>query len=420
MLLSYTSCFLEFFCFYMLCKSFTLQPLIPQKIDIFFCILFVSIIGHPAFSQPLLCFLIGFTFCTIYCIHICSRNVLNGILLLLLSWGCIALTQILLLFLLSILHLSPTLSYMKIIGNFCSILICFSFMQISKMKRSYYHIIYAKLLYQLIFFNTIFVILGIILFWKFFPSQIATKSLYAICYIILLILINIAILYYDQLVKTQQKELNSYKKNLPIYETLITDIRSHQHEYVNRMQALHNLALFYTDFESLQAALLSYTDTMPQTLKAYPLLQINMPLLSASLYQLYCSCIKKGIHMQFNIANTHLTSTVSEPNLSDYICILTQNAIEACHENDDIYIYLSSEKEHVQFEIRNPIDHYVTTSEIQQFYKKGYSTKSPTISLERGYGLSYLLQQVQKQKGILFSDCCKYDETYWIIFRLNI
>ena len=420
MLLSYTSCFLEFLCFYILCKTFTSQPLIPRKPDVFFCILIVSIIGYPTFSQPLLCFFIGSIFCAIYCIHTCSRKILNGVLLLFLSWGCIALAQILLLFLLSLLHLSPTSPYMKIIGNCGTILICFGLIHITAIKHLYYRIIHTELYYQLIFFNTILIVCGIILFWEFFPRQIATNSLYAISYIILLILINIAILYYDQIVKTQHKELEYYKKNLPIYETLVKDIRSHQHEYVNRMQALHNLALFYTDFESLQAALLSYTDTMPQTLKAYPLLQINMPLLSASLYQLYCSSIEKGIHMQFNITNTQLTSTVSEPSLSDYICILTKNAIEACHENDEIYIHLSSEKGHVQFEIRNPIDHYVSTSEIQQFYKKGYSTKSPSTSLERGYGLSYLLQQVQKQKGILFSDCSKYGDTYWIIFRLNI
>lgn len=420
MLISYISCFLEFLCFYILSKTFTAQSLLPKKSDFLWGILIISVIGYPSFSQPLLCLTVGYFFYAVYCIHIISYKILDGILLMLLCFGYILFIQICLLCFVSLLHLSPTDNYMQIIGNFCTLIFSVLLLKITMIRQLFNRVVHTALQYKLIFFDTFTIIVGIILVWKFSPYRIATSSLYAVIFIAFLICVNVAILYYDQLVKNQQKELDACKKNLPIYEALIKDIRTSQHEYVNRMQALHNLALFHSDFESLQSALLSYTDSAPKSIKAYPLLQINMPLLSASLYQLYCLSVEKGIQMQFNITSTELHSTVSEQNLADYICILTQNAIEACQSNDEIYIHISSTEGKVQFEIRNPVDTYISTKEIQRFFQKGYSTKHSSSPLERGYGLSYLLQQVHQKKGILFSDCARYEESYWIIFQLNI
>ena len=81
-----------------------------------------------------------------------------------------------------------------------------------------------KSFFGLIFINTILFFLCTIIIWKLFPR--ARFYTYGGITFILLILIatNACILYYDQKMQSQKQELDTYKKNLPIYEALITEI----------------------------------------------------------------------------------------------------------------------------------------------------------------------------------------------------
>lgn len=85
----------------------------------------------------------------------------------------------------------------------------------------------------------------------------------------------------------------------------------------------------------------------------------------------------------FDITNTNLQTRVSEQLFSDLACILTQNAIEACHAGDNIYIYMTSEQE-----------------------------------TPHGFGLYYLHKTVLRQRGTISTICTEHNGTYWMVFRL--
>ena len=175
--------------------------------------------------------------------------------------------------------------------------------------------------------------------------------LFLFLFITVLLSINSCILYYDFQLDKKEQLLLSYKKNQPIYADLIHDIRASQHEYSNRIQHLENLPLICKDYDSLCKALSNYTNQYKNTICAYPLLRINMPLLAASLYSLYTQAENKDIHLQFDIVSEFIQSAVPEYELSDYLCILTQNAIEACSPGDTVYIHMLSENGHLHFSI---------------------------------------------------------------------
>lgn len=121
---------------------------------------------------------------------------------------------------------------------------------------------------------------------------------------------------------------------------------------------------------------------------------------------------------------------------SDYITILTQNAIEACKAGDTIYALLDSKEGSVQYEIRNPVPAMISPEEIGNFFKRGYSTKqtqadsdaaskradsdatSKQADDKRGLGLYYLQTNVTKLGGSVGADCVCYEGSYFIIFRL--
>lgn len=168
----------------------------------------------------------------------------------------------------------------------------------------------------------------------------------------------------------------------------------------------------------------------------YPLLQINMPLLAASLYSMASHAQEKGIALQFDIVNAVLESHAPEHELTDYITILTQNAIEACKAGDTVYALLDSKEGSVQYEIRNPVPAMISPEEIGNFFKRGYSTKqtqagsdaaskqassdatSKQADDKRGLGLYYLQTNITKAGGSVGADCVCYEGSYFIIFRL--
>lgn len=89
-------------------------------------------------------------------------------------------------------------------------------------------------------------------------------------------------------------------------------------------------------------ALANYTEKYKKTTPCYPLLCIDKPLIAASLYSMFIQAEADNIRLHFDIIKSHITSKLPEYELADCICILTQNAIEACHDGDHIYIHMDS------------------------------------------------------------------------------
>ena len=234
---------------------------------------------------------------------------------------------------------------------------------------------------------------------------------------------NSCILYYDQKLYAREQALIAYQKNLPIYEALIGEIRSSQHEYSNRLQSLQFLSESCNTYDELVAALHKYTEAYSKPLHSYPLLQIDMPLLSASLYNLSSRAEKKEIAVRYDVVSENIHSHAPEEELSDFCCILLQNAIEACSSGDSIYIHMSSTEEYFSFEIRNPTKEFYSQKQISQFFKKTYSTKQnlqKEDEIPHGLGLYHLLNQIIKYNGKISADCISFNGEYWMIFKLIV
>ena len=241
------------------------------------------------------------------------------------------------------------------LGNFLTFVSAVAFFQLPFAKHLFDYVKQASYLLRILTLNTYLVILFCLAFFKIYPQQIYEILSLVITLLTLLAAINIWILYYDQRTRLQQQEIDSYQKNMPIYDSLIHEIRANQHEYANHLQSLANLSVMYKDYDSLSRALQSYSQEFSNPMANYPLLQINMPLLAASLYSMASHAQEKGIALQFDIVNAVLESHAPEHALTDYITILTQNAIEACKAGDTVYALLDSKDGSVRYEIRNPV-----------------------------------------------------------------
>lgn len=268
--------------------------------------------------------------------------------------------------------------------------------------------------------NSYLVVAAVFLYLKIHTFDFYQNVAYFITILSLIIAFNSCILYYDQKLSIERQQLASYQQNLPIYKALIDEIRASQHEFSNRIQNLEQLPYTCNDYATLCEALKKNTCSYKKPMHAYPLLQLNMPLLSATLYNLYNRANEHKITILFDISSPHIESNAPEYILSDFVSILTNNAIEACQANNKIYVRIYSEKGQLHFEIRNPVTQPFSPATLSQFFQKGFSTKHNKKNSEHGFGLYYLSNKIASYNGSIGVDCVTYQNCHWIIFELDV
>ena len=429
--------FFEFFSAYYIARTYIHKSYKPQARDFIPYILLLGsyLISNGQTGVALWCFaqiIYLVYFCSLihetplnrfmlFCLVHCSMLVLEG-------FAVVPL-------LLCMKMFAPSDTQMTFLANFLVLFITILVFHIPFVKGLYDKIRQGRTPIRFILLNSYMVLLFALLFNKIHPGNIYQACVVFFCLGLFLLALNLWLLYYDQRTRFQQQEIDSYQKNMPIYDSLIQEIRANQHEYANHLQSLANLSVMYKDYDSLSSALQSYSQEFSNPMANYPLLQINMPLLAASLYSMASHAQEKGITLQFDIVNTVLESHAPEHELTDYITILTQNAIEACKAGDTIYALLDSKDGAVQYEIRNPVSAMISPEEIGNFFKRGYSTKQTQPGSDaasgradsaaygqaddkHGLGLYYLQTNVTKSGGSVGTDCVCYEGGYFIIFRL--
>ena len=416
----FTSIF-EFLYFYFSAKRLTNCSIKPTRIDCTFLFM-ITLLGSllpRTYPIPVWTSIAGHTLIFSYFLLGFTMKLLDKLLLFILCFTLTFVSQLCILPFTTIMPFQSNTAFSDFLYTFLSLCILILLLM-TPLRSIFVKIQNASLVYQLSLISCFLLTVFYIILFHLYPNHVTQNVFYTILCFFILLSANSCILYYDQLLYNQKQELAMYKKNLPIYETLIDDIRARQHAYANRLQTIEQLPSTCHDYASICNAIGHYAKRYKKPSYAYPLLQIKQPLLAASLYQLSLFAEEQNIIIQFDVTNTNLISQVPEYELSDYFCILTQNAIEACSAGDTIYVHIDSKNGMTFFEIRNPVQRRILQTEIHQFFEKYYTTKNSSCQKPRGLGLYHLSNQVQKKKGRLIADCVEHEKKFWIVFCLEL
>lgn len=421
-----TSCMttiIEFLFHFILVRSFLHRSFRPEKHDVIACMIILATLKILPLNNFIIIIVEQILF-LLYIILCYSKNILNGFILYGLSFGFILTIQTIVAVLVFMLRLKPVARYTDIFGNLLTLFFLLLSLRLKPVASLYDLAVYAAMPYRFVLLDTWLMLFFILMIFKPLPVTASfTNIAFLVIMILLLITVNIAVSYYERRMQTQNRILESYQKNLPIYESLIREIRASQHEYSNRLQNLQSLTITCHDYDSLCQALNRHAKNYASPIHAYPLLQINMPLLSASLYNLASQADNADINIQFDIVNQYLESHAPEHELTDYACILLQNAIEACQSGDYIYVHLSSDNGMVHLEVRNPVKQLYKQQDICKFFQKYYSTKTTHVKEDKvphGLGLYSLINGITKRHGTVGADCISYRDKFWMIFQISV
>ena len=416
---------LEFFCTFLLIKSFQGKTLAVELSDVLFLI--VQVTAGPVPDEEIYLILGLFWGQLVYFTYSflqTGKKLIPTIFL-----HCVTTLFLYIVQGASSLLLYPVMSILPIdclppIGSIITLVIILIVRRLVPCATMYQRILNGNFPIKFLILNSYLVGLLITLFYKTHMRDVYEYIVLIFATILLMIFVNVCVFYYENQLREQKKALLAYEKNRPIFETLIEDIRSNQHEFNNQIQSIAMLANVCDTYESLRDSLLKYTAEYNTGQRAYPLLTLNLPLIASTLYNLSAMAENKGIKILFNIPGSNIQCRVSEHIVVDFLHILTQNAIEATEPDKEIYITLLNQDDRFFFEVQNPVEKYIPVDEISNFFQKGYSTKTeedspkPENATPHGYGLSELLSRVDKLHGTVSADCVFNEDCHWMIFSL--
>lgn len=424
-LVTYLSTLLEFVFIYITLKKFSKQSLHPGQKDIIVCLIATTILGMIPASHPVIQWVLVQILYLCYSLQFPISATTDRVLLYAITFDFLMLLQNLLAVLFSFFHLSNSISWIDVLGSAVTLFFVIILLQIPFVCDIYEKITVCPIPVKMLFINSYLVLAGLLLTLKQDDQKLYHNPFYILSVFIFIFAANICILYYEERYLNIKKTLEAYEKNLPIYDSLIQEIRSNQHEYANRLQSLQNLSQTCTDYESLASALEQYTSRYTKPLYIYPLLQINMPLFAAALYHQYTVAVSKNITIQFDVGSTRLRSKADEQKLADYACILLENAIDSHYGAMPIFVMLHSENDSIHFEVRGPVEKHIDKQQLARFFQKGYTTKNNDTNIDalisrHGYGLYYLLRDIQKYDGVVGANCLFYEDTEWAVFEFTV
>lgn len=243
-------------------------------------------------------------------------------------------------------------------------------------------------------------------------------------YVVLMtLLIFIIILCFNGLlykVKYQEKrsELEVYKTYSEVFEELITDIRTKQHEFDNHINALCNLHYVCKDYEELVQEQSKYAKDVVNDNKFNKLLSSGNPVLSGFLYGRFRTIESLGIHVSYRFSIYDFRCKIPIYLVIELIGNLLNNAVEALSSGEiekRIVVECIEEESIIKIIVMNT-SRRILYNEIEHFFEKGYSSKGE----KRGLGLYHVKKICDDYKINLICENRNFNGVNMLAFELHI
>lgn len=419
--------FIEFFIFFIPLKKIFKLSYTPNVLDLVFMFVEVVVLNLLPTDKHVLFVIIGQLLIPIYFvstyIKLHKYDISMPILYSSVTIDIIILIQLGLTIVFNLLGVNINSIYTSIVANILSVILVYVIYNCTKILKVYELVTNASVYIRLIMVDVYIITVGIMINFKLDPNYTNTNfRLFTGIYITIL-LSSGGMIFYEHKAKIQNQIIESYSNSLPIYKSLLDEIRASQHEYDNRISTISSLLNSSADREEAIKLVNNYLNDYSNHSDIYPLVISNMPLLAASLYNQYAIAHSNGVAIEFSMPNQKLVCTLPEYQLTDFVCILVQNAVEASKPGDYVYVKITNEKDVLTVDVRNKVDKYYTNEQLYDllYHECGKSNKKTEKNNgKHGYGLYYLRNKLKKLHCVLDAQCVHYNDENWLVIRMLI
>lgn len=244
-------------------------------------------------------------------------------------------------------------------------------------------------------------------------------------YTIVMIAFVIMIYIYTYMLEKSEKEVEIKNIELELqdiyggaYEELLAEVRRKQHDFKNQLGAIYSMHLVADSLDNLVKMQAEYGDRLLEGYKYDSILTCcSNSVLAGYIYYRCISCEKNGIEVLYNIKTEAAECGLALYEIIEILGILIDNACEnIVQENTEIKSVkldiIENEKE-VRFAVSNPAK-YLTSAEIGNLFKKGYSTKGKN----RGIGLARVHELLTERETDIKVRNYTNSDTNWLEFEI--
>ena len=240
--------------------------------------------------------------------------------------------------------------------------------------------------------------------------------LFSIC-IILIGLLVLKMGKYKIKSKEIETELKIHKLYADSFDNLIDNIRTKQHEFDNHINNIYSQHYIYSTYDELVKAQQSYCKVVAIENRFNKLLNSGNPIIIGFLYGKFVEIDKFGIDISYHISIKELQIEIPIFKLVEILGNLIDNAVDALINKKNynkVYIFMEERGKCFSIEVRNECD-YVDYTELELFFKKGYSRKGG----DRGLGLFHVKTICDEYKLNLLCRNKEVDGINWISFVVS-
>lgn len=238
----------------------------------------------------------------------------------------------------------------------------------------------------------------------------------------------------------RQQTLKDYSTYLPILDEMILGMQQRQHLYKNQFLSLSQL-LETGDMDALKDTLAEITTQSAKQNASYHFLQLQNRLLAGLLYTKLLFAQAHDIHFDITIKDDTCPCQCSDLELVDCVCILFDQIIARCHENDSVTLTIENttwQKSHTERAESDRADSSRSPKQqmLLTFQMSKADTNDPTAlkipvwkntvladQIQQNYTLHSLQKKVKKYHGSLLVESTppeKENETENLTIRLYI
>jgi len=310
----------------------------------------------------------------------------------------------------------------KIIGvvsgmgaNFLAVMLAFFVKQRKRIAKSFLrqNLLWSGLLYSVAIFSVLV---------DYYINQ--TMITYRI-----VISLTVMLFIYIYMYMTEQTKREIEKKNVALelekiysnaYEELLEGIRIRQHNFKNQISAIYSMHLTATSLDELVKMQRAYGEHILKEGRFDSILTCcNQPVLAGYIYYKCILCEKMGIAVSYHIKIDQAVCAFSEYEMIELLGIFIDNACENLLCNKELPAKMELEfledNDKIKFTCRNPVMK-MTSGQIEQLFKKGYSTKGE----KRGIGLARARKMAVEHGTEIVVKTLEVYNQHWLEFNIVI
>lgn len=225
--------------------------------------------------------------------------------------------------------------------------------------------------------------------------------------------INGILIAVNQRKEQEKKHIRMIEQYVPIVEELVSQVRSRQHEFNNRLFAIEAAVSSAASLEEAQQAVARLKSGMVLEGSDKELLGCDSKIIAGLLYEKVNYAKTLGIKIQLELRGAFKKTLTPETEWIEILGILADNAMEASKAGDVIFIKSRQLEMGLELTVENPAPP-ISNSEFMTFFRRGVTTKADKSG--HGFGLYNVSRIVERRHGKILTKNVSVDGKNHVVF----